>query len=70
MDNKNDEYCSCCSNSCKNIIYGLIIIFLLIIFSINFQKEYFPEEIFLKAIEKSWNRYPISNISLTKKKRL
>lgn len=68
MDNKNDEYCSCCSNSCKNIIYGLIIIFLLIIFSINFQKEYFPEEIFLKAIEKSWNRYPISNISLTKKK--
>ena len=62
-DNNQDE---CCNYRCiLSIIFIIIIISMIKHYFSNF--FYLPEDNFLKAINKSWKKHPIMNISLVQK---
>lgn len=60
-DNKKDECCNCLQTCFMFILF----FYMLLSYFLNF--FYLPEDNFLKAIDKSWNQYPILDISLTQK---
>ena len=60
-DNKKDECCNCL----QKCFMLMLLFYMLLSYFLNF--VYLPEDNFLKAIDKSWNQYPILDISLTQK---